>query len=64
MNQRRRRMMGYREAIRWVVLNDDTEFLDTEERVCSVTVVFLCDVYDRTTEEVITDLLKERKKSS
>jgi hypothetical protein len=63
---RRRKMMGYREAIRWVLTNDDTSFLDDVvpdevEPIASVTVAFLADVYDRTQDEVVADLLKQQK---
>jgi hypothetical protein len=46
----------YREAIRWIVDNDDTEWLDEEDAAPNVTAVFLADIFDVDHDKVIADL--------
>ncbi len=58
---RRRAPLGYRAALRWMLDNDDTSFLDGDDDTCiSVTGAIVADIYDRTNEEVIADLRKMR----
>ena len=52
--------MGYREALRWIVLNDDVEFLDDPDGSPSVTLCFAADVFRRTVEVAQSDLLAMR----
>lgn len=53
---------SYREAIRWVVYNDDTDWLDDDEPVVSVTVSLIADIFDVTHDKIIADLRREMKK--
>lgn len=59
----RRRTMGYREAVRWLAYNDDTEWatqgLEPDgptETIPSVTAVLVADIYGRSEREVLRDL--------
>lgn len=58
----RRSALPYLYAVRWVANNDDTEFLNDEDPVPSVTVCFLADIYQRTVDDVMVDLRKELAK--
>jgi hypothetical protein len=61
----RRRVLGYNAALRWIIDNDDTEFLDDPEPISpSVTAAFCADVFDRSTDEVIRDLQRLKSKES
>jgi hypothetical protein len=65
--KRRAPPLGYRAALRWLIANDDTSFLDSEEQYLSVTATLIADIYDRTDEEVLRDLLRlkgHRKESA
>lgn len=53
---------GYKEAIFWIVANDDTEWLKDEELVPSVTACLVQDLFGVTTEKVIADLRRETKR--
>lgn len=52
----KRTAIAYREAIRWLVNNDDTEWTADENGCASVTASLVADIYGRTTEEVTADL--------
>lgn len=54
----RRRPLSYRDALAWMIVNDDTEFLaePEPEPAISVTGALVADIYDRSNEEVIADL--------
>lgn len=60
-----RRPAGYREAIRWIALNDDCEWLkDPEgEEIASVTACMVMDLFGREDKEVIRDLRRELDQS-
>jgi len=51
---------SYREAIRWMVANDDTEWANDrrtwEDPLCSVTAVLVADLFGKTTDEVTADI--------
>lgn len=53
---------SYKEAIDWVVDNDDTEFLKEESPIPSVTTHLIADMFGATTEKVIKDLLATQKR--
>lgn len=52
----RRTAIPYADAVRWMVLNDDTHWARDEEPIISVTACLVADIYARTNEEVIADL--------
>jgi hypothetical protein len=58
---KRRAAAPYMEALAWIVLNDDTEWLDDENGSLSVSAALVADIYRRTDEEVTADLLKRRE---
>lgn len=61
----RRTALPYRDALRWILDNDDTEWLDPEEGVASsssVTASLVADIYGRTDDEVRADLLRLRER--
>ncbi len=58
---KRLRPMCYRDALEWLVNNDDTEWTGDEEPCISVTAALVADIYDRTNEEVTADLRKALK---
>lgn len=50
---------GYREAIRWMVLNDDTSWVDDERPIITVTAGMVADLFDVEQARVIKDLRRE-----
>lgn len=56
--------MGYKEALEWIVRNDDTEWLlDEECGAPSVTACLVADIYqDGDTDKVVRDLKKRIEK--
>jgi hypothetical protein len=54
-------MARYRDAIFWIVANDDTDFLDDEGSI-SVTASFAADMFGKTDAQVRADLITERKR--
>lgn len=57
--------VSYRAAIRWIIDNDDTEFLDDEEntdRTLSVTASLVADLFNKTDTQVWDDLVKAKAK--
>jgi hypothetical protein len=54
-------MASYREALFWIVANDDTEFLDDgPDSSLSVTASFAADMFKKDDKKVRADLVKER----
>lgn len=52
-----RRVGSYRDAIEWIALNDDTDWLDDEYGYsASVTLCLVADVFGRTIDEATKDL--------
>jgi hypothetical protein len=51
-------MARYTEAIRWIAENDDTEWLDDEPCVESVTAAMVADIFGKTVAQVTADLRK------
>lgn len=49
---------SYREAIRWIATNDDTEFLN-EDGILSVTASLVADMFEVPDEKVREDLKRE-----
>ena len=62
----RRSAIPYTQAVEWIVLNDDTDWLRDPNGVPSVTGCLIADIYGRTTDEVTADLrralLREEKR--
>lgn len=56
--------VGYKKAIEWIALNDDTEWLNDEEPIISVTGAMVADLFDVDQEKVIKDLIKFCKKEN
>ncbi len=52
---------GYREALAWIVGNDDTEWLTHEHGQMSVTAALVADLFDKTDEQVTADLRNARR---
>lgn len=66
-NAPRRTAIPYRDALRWMLLNDDTEWLDqgdSPSEFISVTACLVADIYGRTNDEAATDLLQMREKEN
>lgn len=59
----RRRPLSYRDALAWMIVNDDTEFLAEPEPAISVTGALVADIYDRSNEEVIADLRRMKARA-
>ena len=56
---------SYRRALRWIVENDDTEWLEPDDRrpiVPSVAAVLVADLFGHSDEKVIRDLQREMNK--
>lgn len=50
------RRPGYREAVEWIALNDDNEWLHDESPIISVTAGMVRDLYDVDQDRLIADL--------
>lgn len=57
------RAIPYKDAIQWMVDNDDTEWAKEGEDAPSVTAVLIADIYGKTEDEVRSDLVKGLKKA-
>ena len=57
-------MAKYKDAIKWIVLNDDITFLDTwdEHPFESVSAALIADLFNKSTEQVVNDMLKEKRR--
>lgn len=47
---------SYREAIRWMAENDDTEWVEDESPILSVAAVLIADLFDVDEAKVVKDL--------
>lgn len=56
------RRASYREAIKWMAYNDDTEWAEDEVPIPSVTAALIADLFDVSTETVTADLLRQMTK--
>jgi hypothetical protein len=62
---RKRPVASYRHAIRWIVANDDTEWLrdcgndDDPTLLMSVTAALVADLFNKTDQAVCADLARE-----
>lgn len=52
-------MTKYQAAITWIAKNDDTEWLEDDKPIISVTASLVADLFNRSHEQVIKDLRKE-----
>lgn len=51
--------MGYKEALDWIIQNDDTLWLLDEEPIASVTATLIADIFQSgNVDKVTADLLK------
>ncbi|MEY4641109.1 MAG: hypothetical protein RLZZ227_1103 [Pseudomonadota bacterium] len=55
-------MANYKQAIQWMVDNDDTEWVDSEDP-CSVTACLVADLFGKHDYQVRQDLFKALKKA-
>ncbi len=53
------RRPGYRDAVRWIALNDDTSWLADEAPIISVTACLVADLFDVDQERLIDDLRRD-----
>ena len=53
---------SYREAIRWMAYNDDTEWVEDDEPFPSVTAAIIADLFDVDTDRVTADLRRQLTK--
>jgi hypothetical protein len=49
---------GYREAIRWIADNDDTEWVNDNDPIASVTAALVADLFGVSCDRVARDLTK------
>jgi hypothetical protein len=54
-------MARYQDAIAWMAMNDDTEWVENHPDKPSVTAVMIADLWDRDVEEVTADLRRKLK---
>lgn len=52
------RAIPYKQALRWIIDNDDTDWLGSRQDFPSVTAHLVADIYDKDIEEVAKDLIK------
>ena len=52
---------GYREALRWIIFNDDTSWLTDEYGSLSVTAALVADLFGVSDERIIKDLKRVAK---
>lgn len=48
---------SYREALDWIAMNDDTEFMNEEDAPLSVTVTLVADLWGKDDETIRHDML-------
>lgn len=48
--------MGYKASLRWILKNDDTDFLHDEEPIPNVTLLLVADQFGKTDEQALKDL--------
>lgn len=53
---------SYKDAIWWMAANDDTEWVNDDEPIMSVTATLVADLFDKDHETVIRDLRKQLEK--
>jgi hypothetical protein len=49
-------MARYKDAINWIVDNDDTDFMHDEEPILSVTAVLVMDLWDKSEDQILRDI--------
>lgn len=49
---------SYRQAIHWIVENDDTEFVNDEQPLISVAASLVADLFNKTDQQIIADIKK------
>ncbi len=49
-------MARYADAVRWIAQNDDTDWLDDEQPIPSVTAALVADVFGKPIEKVVQDI--------
>ena len=56
-------MARYKDAIWWLVANDDVTFLDQVEdrKFLSVTALLVADLFNKSDKQVVEDLIKEKR---
>ena len=54
---------SYRDAIRWIVDNDDTEWLDEDHGIINITASLVADLFDVKHDRLIADLRRELAKA-
>ena len=57
-----RRTASYKNAVAWIVANDDTEWLNDQEPIISVSAALVADLFGRDEPEIIADLRREQKR--
>lgn len=57
------RAIGYKAALDWIINNDDTEWLEDDEPIISVTAAFVADIYDVDQNKVVADLKRRKEKN-
>lgn len=53
---------SYRHAVQWIALNDDTTDLRAEDPVATVTVCLVADLFGKSEEAVIADVVRYLEK--
>jgi hypothetical protein len=56
----RRTAIPYRDAVKWILDNDDVTFLDDEYGSPSVSACLVADIYQRPVEEVVAEMRQRR----
>lgn len=56
------RRPSYREALRWLLLNDDTEWLNDARHGLSVSTALVADLFGVDDERIVADLLRLRER--
>lgn len=51
-------MAQYKAAIKWIVDNDDTQWVADEKPIQSVTAALVADLFGKTDEQVFSDIKK------
>ena len=53
---------GYREAIEWMVLNDDCSWLDDDEPIISVTAAMVRDLWNVSDHKLFADMRRRQQR--
>lgn len=56
-------MATYKQALDWIIWNDDTDWIDAHPDTPSVTACLVADLFGKTLSRITADLIRRRKQT-